>query len=250
MSGALTLVLNTAEKRVQFLLCREGDILCAEDWLARRGGTELLAPALDRACAALGAEPSAIARVACVAGPGGFTGLRLGLATASALARANNAALAGLDYLECLAASVPAAPGERLLVAVLARQGWAYSGVCRAREDGPPRLEGGIALMSLTETPVSAPAGIAYALGSGLSAARDHFGRFLPCARLLPPAFDQPSPAALLAVANAASFGAERDIAPRYLRDCDAVENLGDIAARRGLDPQAAHARLNALLQR
>ena len=42
----LTLILNTAEKRIQFLLCSGGSVLCAEDWLAQRGGTELLAPAL------------------------------------------------------------------------------------------------------------------------------------------------------------------------------------------------------------
>ena len=50
----LTLILNTAEKRIQFLLCRDGAVLCAQDWLARRGGTELLAPALHFALKNLG----------------------------------------------------------------------------------------------------------------------------------------------------------------------------------------------------
>ena len=85
----LTLILNTAEKRIQFLLCSGASVLCAEDWLAQRGGTELLAPALREAFGRLGMKPTELTRIACVAGPGNFTGLRIGLTTSSGLARAS-----------------------------------------------------------------------------------------------------------------------------------------------------------------
>ena len=65
----LTLILNTAEKRIQFLICSGGSVLCAEDWLAQRGGTELLAPALREAFGRLGMKPAELDRIACVAGP-------------------------------------------------------------------------------------------------------------------------------------------------------------------------------------
>ena len=134
----LTLILNTAEKRVQFALCENGAMLCGEDWLAQRGGTELRAPALREACTRLGTSPAAIRRIACVAGPGNFTGLRIGLTTASGLARALNARQAGLNYLQCLAACAPALPGETVLVLTNARKGLAYAARFRADDNAIP----------------------------------------------------------------------------------------------------------------
>ena len=89
----LTLSLNTAAKHVQFVLSRDGVMLCAQTWLTRNDGTELLATALDHACRRLGCAARDIERVACVAGPGSFTGIRLALSTAAGLARANGARL-------------------------------------------------------------------------------------------------------------------------------------------------------------
>ena len=91
---SLTLTLNASEKRLQILLSREDEPLCFQNWQSGVGGTELLAPQLSAACWTLGETPSAITRIACVSGPGSFTGIRLVLATASALARVNNARLA------------------------------------------------------------------------------------------------------------------------------------------------------------
>ncbi|MCQ2445208.1 MAG: tRNA (adenosine(37)-N6)-threonylcarbamoyltransferase complex dimerization subunit type 1 TsaB, partial [Mailhella sp.] len=84
----LTLVINTAEKHVQFVLAEGGVSVCSQTWLARQGGTEILVPAIRDALKKTGHAFGDLARIACTAGPGNFTGLRIGITTASGLARA------------------------------------------------------------------------------------------------------------------------------------------------------------------
>lgn len=78
-------------------------LLCAHDWHAPSQGAELLAPALAHAFERLSIRPGDIGRIACVRGPGSFTGLRLVLATAAGLARTTGALQGGIDYLTLLA---------------------------------------------------------------------------------------------------------------------------------------------------
>ena len=61
----------------------------------------------------------------------------------------------------------------------------------------------------------------------------------IPGARVLPPEFDTPAPAVLLAAARTARFS-EEPPAPLYLRKSDAEDNLEAIAAARGIDPAEA----------
>ena len=245
----ITLVLNTAEKRVQFALCKNGSLLCGQDWLAQRGGTELLAPALREACARLGFLPAAIGRIACVAGPGNFTGLRIGLTTASGLARAVNAKQAGLNYLQCLAASAQARPGEEILVLTNARQGLAYGARFRAREEGAPEALGRIFLLPLPPLPEDFDLGSPDVVtGSALVSNYAYLKGLLPSsARLLKES--SPSLAALAAMERSIDWDAVdgSDIAPLYMRDCDAVENLDAIARAQGRTPELAHQELERL---
>lgn len=82
-----TLIMNASEGRIQFVLEQEGSLACAQEWSAPSKGTELLTPALADAFQRLGIMPSDISRIACVAGPGSFTGLRLALTTTAAFRR-------------------------------------------------------------------------------------------------------------------------------------------------------------------
>ncbi len=70
--------------------------------------------------------PSAIDRIAVGTGPGTFTGLRVGLATARGLAQSSDAELVGISSLRALAAPALAA-GRPVLAAIDARRGEVFT---------------------------------------------------------------------------------------------------------------------------
>jgi tRNA threonylcarbamoyladenosine biosynthesis protein TsaB len=78
---------------------------------------------IEETLAAAGVGWDGVERIAVGVGPGGFTGLRLGVATARALAQARNLPLTGVSSLEALAAGAAdatareMAPGEARVVA-------------------------------------------------------------------------------------------------------------------------------------
>jgi tRNA threonylcarbamoyladenosine biosynthesis protein TsaB len=98
----------------------------------RPGHAAQLLPLARRALDALGATFSDVRRIGVGVGPGTFTGLRIGVATARALAQATGAEVAAVSTLEALAA---AAATDRAVLAVLdARRGEAYVAAFRDGE--------------------------------------------------------------------------------------------------------------------
>ncbi|MCF3964425.1 tRNA (adenosine(37)-N6)-threonylcarbamoyltransferase complex dimerization subunit type 1 TsaB [Streptomyces fuscigenes] len=99
----LLLAVDTATPAVTVALHDGGSVLAAEsDVDARRHG-ELLLPAVDRVLAAAGAKPDAITDVVVGVGPGPYTGLRVGIATALAFGSALGVPVRGLCTLDGLA---------------------------------------------------------------------------------------------------------------------------------------------------
>jgi tRNA threonylcarbamoyladenosine biosynthesis protein TsaB len=98
----------------------------------RPGHAAQLLPLARRALEAVGAGFSDVRRIAVGVGPGTFTGLRIGVATARALAQATGAEVAAVSTLEALAV---ATGGDRAVLAVLdARRGEAFVAAYRAGE--------------------------------------------------------------------------------------------------------------------
>ena len=95
---------------------------------------------IDRLLQESSMEWSAIDAVAVSLGPGSFTGLRIGLATAKGLAMAWRAELIGVGTLDGLAAQY-SVPQEIVVCPVLdARKNEVYCGLYRADSQGIPRL--------------------------------------------------------------------------------------------------------------
>ena len=83
-----------------------------------------------------------IDRIAVGVGPGSFTGLRVGIATAQGLARSSGVELTGVCTLDALAAGMIRIPGEdfdRVICAIDARRGQVFAAVYDGRDPGIPR---------------------------------------------------------------------------------------------------------------
>ena len=85
----------------------------------RRGHAERLVPMIEEVMAESGCDYGALDAIAVTCGPGGFTGVRIGLATARGLALARGLPLHGIDNFEAVAAGVPATLRQGRDIAVL-----------------------------------------------------------------------------------------------------------------------------------
>ena len=248
-----TLIMNAAEGRIQFVLTQDGVLACAQEWSAPSKGTELLTPVLADAFQRLNVMPADIGRIACVAGPGSFTGLRLVLTTAAAFRRATGALVAPLNALQALAASVPFGPllarEVRVRVVTHARRGLVHGQDFLCSPNALPLPVDEPAMWELSAAAGGPRPDVM--LGSGvarnLPQLQESFGASAPLFLSAPV---QPTTQALLdlTLALPESAWAAQDIAPLYLRPCDAVDNLASIAAKRGQAPEEAFAQLGKLL--
>ena len=254
----LTLVLNAAEGRLQIVLANDAGLLCAQQWVAPRKGTELLAPALGGIFSGLRLRFANLERIACVRGPGSFTGIRLVLSTAAALARASGALLAGLNYMQALAAGAGIflqegnAASQRIWVLTHARRDAAHAQVfAPGRDELLPHAVSELEVLSpnqcLQRMREQSQDGLRlWATGSAL-ARHAEFTALPGTVSWMPARCWEPSPEDLLLLAQHAEYS-RQDIEALYVRPCDAMENLDSIASRRGENPAQAKARLESLL--
>ena len=126
-----------------------------------RGQSERLLPMIETVMAEAGLDYPALDAIAVTRGPGGFTGVRIGLATARGLALACGAPLLGVTNFEAVVSAVPADEAEgRTIVAALESKRrevylQAFDALCQpksepgliAPEDVPARLPPGPLLL-------------------------------------------------------------------------------------------------------
>lgn len=234
ISANLVLALNCAEERIQVVLGAGGSLLFSEEILCPGQSIRHLPTAVDRALAVHGATPRDLAGIACVRGPGSFTGLRIAHAAMYGLSRPFSIPMAGLPYLELLAGqAAPFASGE-IWALTYARKGQVYmQGFSAGRPLGPVRP----AHAAKARESLAARPGQIHLLGSGLRRNAELQG--LANATDLPATLDAPLPGTLLAAAATAAYSAEPP-APLYLRKSDAEDNLDAIARSRGIPADEA----------
>jgi tRNA threonylcarbamoyladenosine biosynthesis protein TsaB len=123
----LTLALDTATRVCSVALVREQEILAAYDVTMGLTHSESLLPQIDQLFARTGVDKKTITNIAVSIGPGSFTGLRIGLAAAEAMAYAWQCAICGVNTIKALAYNVPVA-GIKLLPVLDAQKGNYYRG--------------------------------------------------------------------------------------------------------------------------
>ena len=97
-----------------------------------------LLPGLDRLLRRVGWDPTEIGLVTVAAGPGSFTGLRIGVTAAKMLALVVGAELVAVNTLHVIAARADR-PAGRLWTILDAQRGQLFTSQFRVNENGPPR---------------------------------------------------------------------------------------------------------------
>jgi len=190
--------------------------LVAREALMARGHAEALMPMVAEAMEEAGLNFAALDLIAATLGPGSFTGVRIAIAAARALALVTPAKLWGTDSLTVMArralASGALERGLPFAVTVDARAGSLYFGLY----DGDARKSVGPLLLPADEAAAMLPHDVATAIGNGasfLAAATPSLG-----ARLL----DLEPDAATLAELAREAGKTLPSLRPLYLRPPDA----------------------------
>ena len=139
-----------------------GEFLASESMEMVRGHAEALLPLVSRVMQQGGTRFVDLQRIAVTTGPGSFTGLRVGISAARAIALAAGRPALGVTTLEAYAAPYAGLAAAPIVAAIDARHDHVYLQVFAAdgRALGAPRIA------SLAEA-VAASAGAARVIGSG-----------------------------------------------------------------------------------
>jgi len=134
--AVLTLAFDTATAWGRFALAEDGRLLAEQPHNVTGSYADALLPVIERLLAAGGRRLDQVDTVAVTCGPGSFTGVRIGLASAKGLAWALGARLLPVPTLAAMAAALLAEwPDRELAVPVLdARRGEVFAAVYRRRD--------------------------------------------------------------------------------------------------------------------
>ena len=94
------LSIDTASSLASVALSRGGEVIAESTWQCQRNHSVELLPAIKRLLADVSESASDLTAVFVSVGPGMYTGLRVGVATAQGLARASGLPLVGVGRLE------------------------------------------------------------------------------------------------------------------------------------------------------
>lgn len=136
------LSIDTASSLASVALSRRGQVIAESTWECRRNHTVELLPAIERLLADASVAKDDLTAVFVSVGPGMYTGLRVGVATAQGLARASGLPLVGIGRLELDAYPHAAFAGNVVAVHRAGRGdlAWATYRGGPWRELTPPRL--------------------------------------------------------------------------------------------------------------
>jgi tRNA threonylcarbamoyl adenosine modification protein YeaZ len=188
------------------------EILAQRVAVGARAHGELLAPEIDAVLREVGVRPRDLAAVVAGVGPGPFTGLRVGLVTAAAIADTLDIPRYGVGTLDAMGWALPG----RVLVATDARRREVYWAVY----DNGTRIAGPAvdrpAELALAD-------GVTVAVGDGALRYADVIGLPVRDEPRYPPA----AGLAALAAARIREKAPTEQLTPLYLRRPDAVEPAG-----------------------
>ena len=224
----LILGIETATAEVGCAIGGHEGVLASTHSARAKRHAETLTPAIEYCCRQARVELREVSAVAVDLGPGLFTGLRIGIATAKAIAQALRVPMIGVSSLDLLA--FPARFSPRLIAAVIdARRGELFSALYR-------QVPGGVQRVSRPR--VGSPDDLVSDLlatgeevllvGDGALRYRDRFCDLLRV-EIVDQGLAHPSARSLVALAHARALREDWvqpwDLQPIYLRKPDAEIN-------------------------
>lgn len=120
---------DTATDMLTVAVADEKQTLAEESRLAPRAHMSLLLPMLREVLDRAGLTFADVDHLAVGIGPGSFTGMRIGVATAQGLALASKKSLVGISTLDVLAAQTVAAPDFLICPVIDAKRKEVYTGI-------------------------------------------------------------------------------------------------------------------------
>jgi len=139
------LALDTSGQSLSLALCENGKTLLSFTLDVGLTHSETLMPWLDKALTQLGWQARSLQRIAAVVGPGSFTGVRIGVTTARALAQPFEIPCVAVNALDALAAPFAFLQGTLVCPMLDARAGQVYAcallGKARAIQDDAYALD-------------------------------------------------------------------------------------------------------------
>lgn len=220
----LIAIIETSSSYGEVALADETRLLARQTLSAEQKHARDLAPALQGLFRTVGRAARELDLILVDVGPGSYTGLRVGLATAKTLAYLTGAAIVGVDAMTVLAEAAPVS-AERIDTIVDAQQGLVYAGKYQRPASGAAPVESAaIEIIAATAWAQELPAG-AYVTGPALV----RYANLVAagCA-LADPGDWQPKCAALWATGLRAFQAGRRDdfwtLEPLYLRGSSAEQ--------------------------
>ncbi len=216
-----TLSISTSTSQVSVALSNSDGLLASFTANAGRRHGETLAPAIKAACDISGVGIATLDKVAVDVGPGLFTGLRVGVATAKALGQALDIPVAGVSSLELLAFACRYDP--RPVAAIVdARRGEVFWEVYQpvpggVRSAGPPAVASPHALVEAlraSNRPI-------LAVGDGARRYTQEISTLAGLVEVAPEAFDHPNAGVLALLSERLETVSPSVLFPRYLRPPD-----------------------------
>lgn len=123
----LTVAINTSTRKISVALLKDGKPFGEKSWNSRKDEAEKLLPNIERLLKKEKKQWKDVREVFVVSGPGPFTGLRVGVTTANALAWSTGSTMIAADVFEYLRAMLPSKVSRQ--TAVLVKAGGDYMAV-------------------------------------------------------------------------------------------------------------------------
>lgn len=233
--------IETSAKIASIALLCDGAVVGERIYEARMTLNQRLAPGIAELLDEHAASDELDA-IAAGVGPGSFTGVRMGVAVAKAMAHALGLPLAGVSAPEAIASGLNAEPGSAVLVLQKARADEVYATVLEIADDGIADEIAPTQVLSLSQALLDAAQMLdrapEHVTGDAAVACRDDILRDLPSAEIA--GTDHAMPIAQQ-VARIAALRPDRldraaafTLAPRYVRLSQAEREFGVDLGLRG----------------